>query len=43
MINYYRVLGASSHQKRAEAALRPISAPTLVIWGRARCATSAPN
>ena len=31
MINYYR---ASVRQKHAEAQLRPISAPTLVIWGQ---------
>jgi epoxide hydrolase 4 len=33
MINYYRSSVRQS-QKRAEAALRPISAPTLVIWGQ---------
>jgi pimeloyl-ACP methyl ester carboxylesterase len=32
MINYYRSLVRQS-QKKAEAALRPILAPTLVIWG----------
>ena len=33
MINYYR--GAVRHSpKQAKAALRPISAPTLVIWGQ---------
>jgi pimeloyl-ACP methyl ester carboxylesterase len=32
MINYYRSSVRTS-PKRAEAALRPISAPTLVIWG----------
>jgi epoxide hydrolase 4 len=32
MINYYRSSVRQS-QKRAEAQLRPISAPTLVIWG----------
>jgi pimeloyl-ACP methyl ester carboxylesterase len=32
MINYYR-FSVRQSQKRAEAALRPISAPTLVIWG----------
>ena len=32
MINYYRSSVRQS-QKKAEAALRPISAPTLVIWG----------
>jgi epoxide hydrolase 4 len=31
MINYYR---ASVRQKNPEAQLRPISAPTLVIWGQ---------
>jgi pimeloyl-ACP methyl ester carboxylesterase len=31
MINYYR---ASVRQKHAEAQIRPISAPTLVIWGQ---------
>jgi hypothetical protein len=34
MINYYRSSVRTS-PKRAEAALRPISAPTLVIWGNA--------
>jgi epoxide hydrolase 4 len=33
MINYYRSSVRQS-QKRAVAALRPISAPTLVIWGQ---------
>jgi pimeloyl-ACP methyl ester carboxylesterase len=33
MINYYRSSVRQS-QKEAEAALRPISAPTLVIWGQ---------
>jgi pimeloyl-ACP methyl ester carboxylesterase len=33
MINYYRSSVRQS-PKRAEAALRPISAPTLVIWGQ---------
>jgi epoxide hydrolase 4 len=33
MINYYRSSVRQS-QKKAEAALRPISAPTLVIWGQ---------
>ena len=33
MINYYRSSVRTS-PKRAEAALRPISAPTLVIWGQ---------
>ena len=33
MINYYRSSVRQS-QKRAEAQLRPISAPTLVIWGQ---------
>jgi epoxide hydrolase 4 len=32
MINYYRSSVRQS-QKRAEAQLRPLSAPTLVIWG----------
>ena len=32
MINYYRS-SVRTPPKRAEAALRPISAPTLVIWG----------
>jgi pimeloyl-ACP methyl ester carboxylesterase len=32
MINYYRS-SVRQNQKKAEAALRPISAPTLVIWG----------
>jgi epoxide hydrolase 4 len=31
MINYYR---ASVRQKQAEAQLRPLQAPTLVIWGQ---------
>jgi pimeloyl-ACP methyl ester carboxylesterase len=34
MINYYRSSVRTS-PKRAEAALRPITAPTLVIWGEA--------
>jgi len=33
MINYYRSSVRQS-PKKAEAALRPISAPTLVIWGQ---------
>jgi epoxide hydrolase 4 len=33
MINYYRSSVRTS-PKKAEAALRPISAPTLVIWGQ---------
>jgi len=33
MINYYRASVRQS-PKRAEAALRPISAPTLVLWGQ---------
>ena len=33
MINYYRSSVRTS-PKRAEAALRPITAPTLVIWGQ---------
>jgi epoxide hydrolase 4 len=32
MINYYRA-SVREPQKRVEAAIRPISAPTLVIWG----------
>ena len=32
MINYYRASVRQS-QKEAAAKLRPISAPTLVIWG----------
>ena len=32
MINYYRASVRAS-QKEAKAAIRPISAPTLVIWG----------
>jgi epoxide hydrolase 4 len=32
MINYYRS-SVRTPSKQAEAALRPISAPTLVIWG----------
>ena len=32
MINYYRS-SVRQNQKKAEAALRPIKAPTLVIWG----------
>ena len=35
MINYYRSSVRTS-PKKAEAALHPISAPTLVIWGEAR-------
>jgi pimeloyl-ACP methyl ester carboxylesterase len=34
MINYYRSSVRTS-PKRAEAALRPIKAPTLIIWGEA--------
>jgi pimeloyl-ACP methyl ester carboxylesterase len=34
MINYYRS-SVRTPPKRAEAALRPITAPTLVIWGEA--------
>jgi pimeloyl-ACP methyl ester carboxylesterase len=33
MINYYRASVRAS-QKEAKAAIRPISAPTLVIWGQ---------
>ena len=33
MINYYRS-SARQSQKKAEAALRPIKAPTLIIWGQ---------
>lgn len=33
MINYYRASVRQS-PKRARAQLRPISAPTLVIWGQ---------
>jgi len=33
MINYYRSSVRQS-QKKAEEALRPIKAPTLVIWGQ---------
>ena len=33
MINYYRGAVRQS-PKQAKAALRPISAPTLVIWGQ---------
>jgi pimeloyl-ACP methyl ester carboxylesterase len=33
MINYYRSSVRAS-QKKAEAALRPIKAPTLIIWGQ---------
>ena len=33
MINYYRS-SVRTPQKQAEAALRPIKAPTLVIWGQ---------
>jgi pimeloyl-ACP methyl ester carboxylesterase len=32
MINYYRS-SVRANQRKAEEALRPISAPTLVIWG----------
>ena len=32
MINYYRS-SVRQNQKKAEAAIRPIEAPTLVIWG----------
>ena len=32
MINYYRS-SVRADQKKAEASLRPIKAPTLVIWG----------
>ena len=32
MINYYR--SSVRKSKQAEAALRPIKAPTLVIWGQ---------
>jgi pimeloyl-ACP methyl ester carboxylesterase len=32
MINYYRS-SVRANQKKAEAALRPVKAPTLVIWG----------
>jgi pimeloyl-ACP methyl ester carboxylesterase len=32
MINYYRS-SVRQNQKKAEAALRPLKAPTLVIWG----------
>ena len=41
MINYYRASVRQS-QKEAAAKLRPISAPTLVIWGNA-IPTSAPT
>ena len=41
MINYYRS-SVRTPPKRAEATLRPIKAPTLVIWGRTT-ATSAPT
>ncbi len=41
MINYYRASVRQS-QKEATAKLRPISAPTLVIWGSAT-PTSAPS
>jgi epoxide hydrolase 4 len=34
MINYYR-FSVRESPKKAEAALRPIAAPTLVIWGEA--------
>jgi pimeloyl-ACP methyl ester carboxylesterase len=33
MINYYR-FSVRQSPKKAEAALRPISAPTRVIWGQ---------
>jgi epoxide hydrolase 4 len=33
MINYYRS-SVRTPPKQAEAALRPIKAPTLVIWGQ---------
>jgi epoxide hydrolase 4 len=33
MINYYRS-SVRQNQKKAEAALRPVKAPTLVIWGQ---------
>jgi pimeloyl-ACP methyl ester carboxylesterase len=33
MVNYYRSAVRQS-PKRAEAELRPVSAPTLVIWGQ---------
>ena len=33
MINYYRS-SVRQNQKEAVAALRPIKAPTLVIWGQ---------
>jgi len=33
VINYYRSSVRQS-QKKAEAALRPVKAPTLVIWGQ---------
>jgi epoxide hydrolase 4 len=33
MINYYRS-SVRTPPKRAEAAIRPIEAPTLVIWGQ---------
>ena len=33
MINYYRS-SVRTPPKRAEAALRPVSAPTLIIWGQ---------
>src|SRR5262249_16929153 len=33
MINYYRS-SVRTPPKRAEAALRPVAAPTLVIWGQ---------
>ena len=42
MINYYRA-SVRQNQKQAAAKLVPISAPTLVIWGGARCPTSAPT
>jgi pimeloyl-ACP methyl ester carboxylesterase len=41
MINYYRSSVRTS-PKKAEVALLPISAPTLVLWGSAT-ATSAPE
>jgi pimeloyl-ACP methyl ester carboxylesterase len=33
MINYYRS-SVRQNQKKAEAALRPVKASTLVIWGQ---------
>ena len=41
MINYYRS-SVRTPPKKAEAALRPIKVPTLVIWGNATV-TSAPS